>query len=97
MMPAETELDISKKISVQTGTYLENNYNEGVITVNSGLKEVIILLPLQPEDDSYTDKISRLFEQVGRIVGDEYGVTVSCGISDISMDIYNIHAGLSPG
>lgn len=92
MMPAETELDISKKISVQTGTYLENNYNEGVITVNSGLKEVIILLPLQPEDDSYTDKISRLFEQVGRIVGDEYGVTVSCGISDISMDIYNIHA-----
>lgn len=92
MMPAETELDISKKISVQTGTYLENNYNEGVITVNSGLKEVIILLPLQPEDDSYTDKISRLFEQVGRIMGDEYGVTVSCGISDISMDIYNIHA-----
>ena len=49
MMPAETELDISKKISVQTGTYLENNYNEGLLPLTGSLKEVIILLPLQPE------------------------------------------------
>lgn len=92
IMPAETELDISKKVSFQIGTYLENAYNEGVITVNNGLKEVITLIHLQPEDDSYTDKISQLFEQVGRIIGEEYGVTVNCGISDIAVDIYNIHA-----
>lgn len=91
-LPSETELNISKEIGVQIGTYLENNYNERIITVSSGIKEIIALIPLEPEDDSYTYKIGQLFEKIGRIVGEEYGVTVSCGISDISLDIYNIHA-----
>lgn len=88
----EKELEISNQINVQLSAYLGKNYREEACIVNSGNKEIIILISLKPQDDSFTDKIARLFEMVSNIIEEEYDVTVSCGISDISMDIDNVHA-----